>query len=77
MNPITVAAFADEFTKIAGLSTIPQILSKNPNIVKSISRSSGALGKAAVPKSRPMTAVFRGGKMVKVPHGSPPPIPAR
>jgi hypothetical protein len=74
MNPITVASFADEFTKIAAKISIPGIFAKNPGLVHSIEASSGKLGKAAVPRSRMMTASFSGGKMVKRPL-APPPIP--
>ena len=42
-------------------------------ILHGIGRSAGKMGKAAVPKSRPMTARFVGGKMIKTPL--PPPVP--
>lgn len=65
-----MAAFCDEFTKIAALN--PTAISR---AMKAIGRSSGEMGKKMVPKAKPMTAYFRGGKMIKVPHGSPPPLP--
>jgi hypothetical protein len=66
---ISLSAFRDEFVKIAAAGAIK-------GLSQALARSSGALGKKMVPKARPMTAYFRGGKMVKVPHGSPPPLPA-
>jgi len=64
---ISFSSFVDEFIKIAAAG-LP--------FSEMIARSSGALGKKLVPKAKPMTAYFRGGKMIKVPHGSPPPLPA-
>ena len=66
-------AFADEMQKIA--INLQQALkleklmgrSSAAKMFHSISRSSGELGKKAVPKHQPMTLKFVGGKMVKTP----------
>lgn len=71
---ISFSAFADEFVKIAAMPS-PAAMQK---ILHGIGRSSGAMGRAAVPKARHMTMKIVGGKMVKTPiarRAVPPPIP--
>jgi hypothetical protein len=73
MNQITLTAFFDEFEKIATKLSTMALVKKT--FGKGIQKA-----KAAVPDDVPLkglrqTAYFRGGKMIKVPHGTPPPIP--
>lgn len=73
---ISFSAFADEFVKIK-LAAMPSPAAMQ-KILHGIGRSSGKLGKAAVPRSTPMTMKIVGGKMVKTPirpRAVPPPIP--
>jgi hypothetical protein len=69
MIGISVPAFFDEFEKIARARRITE------GFLRAVEASKGALGKKAVPKSKPMTITFRDGKMIKRPIGSPPPLP--
>lgn len=74
MTGISLPAFFDELEKISQkLSTLA--------LVKKTFGKGFQKAKAAIPDTAPVkglrqTAYFRGGKMIKVPYGQPPPIPA-
>jgi len=74
MIGISLPAFFDEFEKISQqLSTLALI---KKTFGKGIRKAKSALPDDMPVPGKRETAYFRGGKMIKVPHGQPPPLPA-
>lgn len=69
-----------ERAKLGKLLKLRKLAGFNPSAMKgfadAIARSSGAMGRAAVPRAKPMTLIIGKGGLKRVPlHAGPPPIP--